>query len=208
MSTLPNWYLFSGGQVSGPYTEDHIRAWIRSGYVSPQDRLSRDGTTKWLTQDQIPEFEADFWAAPTPAPTPPPPVALSSPAVMPPPAAPPQYMPVQYQMPGPPQPPPMPMQPQAPYGQMYYRLKDKTTAGIFALLLGGVGAHHFYLGNTGIAIAYLFIWFMGAATLWIGIGYLFIGIPGMLALIEGIIYLTKPEDQFQRNYRNWFCSGP
>lgn len=31
-------------------------------------------------------------------------------------------------------------------------MKDKTTAGILALLLGGIGAHKFYLGRTGLGL--------------------------------------------------------
>lgn len=75
--------------------------------------------------------------------------------------------------------------------------RDKTTAGILALLLGWLGIHHFYLGNTNIGIIYLVISLCtGTSVGWV------------LGVIDGIIYLTKPEDQFQRCYRNWFCSEP
>ena len=37
--------------------------------------------------------------------------------------------------------------------------KNPTTAVVLALLLGGLGGHHFYLGHTGLAILYLiFSW--------------------------------------------------
>ena len=63
---------------------------------------------------------------------------------------------------------------------------DRTTAAILAILLGGLGAHHFYLGNTVRAILYiLFIWTL---------------IPARLGLIEGIIYLTKSDQEFQAQY--------
>jgi TM2 domain-containing membrane protein YozV len=43
--------------------------------------------------------------------------------------------------------------------QMSAVRKDKTTGILLALFLGGFGAHHFYLGNTGLGIAYiLFCW--------------------------------------------------
>jgi TM2 domain-containing membrane protein YozV len=71
--------------------------------------------------------------------------------------------------------------------------KDRTTAGILAILLGSFGVHHFYLGNTTIGIIYVVL--------------ACLGISPLLGLVDGIVYLTKPEDQFQRNYRNWFCSG-
>jgi|APHM01.1.fsa_nt_gi Predicted membrane protein len=65
---------------------------------------------------------------------------------------------------------------------------DRTTAGIFAILLGSFGAHRFYLGDTGLGVIYLcFSW---------------TGIPGLVGLIEGIIYLTKTDQEFQERYVN------
>ncbi|MFC6974867.1 NINE protein [Halomicroarcula sp. GCM10025709] len=64
--------------------------------------------------------------------------------------------------------------------------KDRVTAGVLAILLGGLGAHHFYLGNIGIGVLYLcFFW---------------TGIPALAGLIEGILYLTKTDAEFQRRY--------
>lgn len=64
--------------------------------------------------------------------------------------------------------------------------KDRTTAAIFALLLGGLGAHHFYLGNVGRGVLYLlFVWTL---------------IPAIVGFIEGILYLTKSDQEFQQKY--------
>jgi len=64
--------------------------------------------------------------------------------------------------------------------------KDRVTAGIFALLLGGLGAHKFYLGKVGQGVLYLlFFWTL---------------IPGIIGFIEGILYLTKTDEEFQRKY--------
>jgi TM2 domain-containing membrane protein YozV len=66
--------------------------------------------------------------------------------------------------------------------------KNKNTAGILALLLGGLGAHHFYLGNTVRGLLYIvFVWTF---------------IPAIAGLIEGIMYLTKSEQEFQQKYVN------
>lgn len=66
--------------------------------------------------------------------------------------------------------------------------KDRVTAGILALLLGGIGAHKFYLGETGLGILYLcFSWTL---------------IPALIGFIEGILYLTKSDEEFQRAYVN------
>ena len=64
--------------------------------------------------------------------------------------------------------------------------KDKNIAGLFALLLGGIGAHHFYLGNIILGLLYLiFCWTF---------------IPLIVGFIEGLIYLTQSEESFARKY--------
>jgi TM2 domain-containing membrane protein YozV len=65
-------------------------------------------------------------------------------------------------------------------------MKSKVAAGLFGILLGGLGIHKFYLGRWGWGIIYiLFVWTY---------------IPSILGLIEGIIYLTTPDDVFQAKY--------
>jgi TM2 domain-containing membrane protein YozV len=60
--------------------------------------------------------------------------------------------------------------------------RNRTTAGILAILLGDFGVHKFYLGNTGLGILYLaFCWTL---------------IPGIIGLVEGIQYLTMSDEQF------------
>lgn len=64
--------------------------------------------------------------------------------------------------------------------------KSKTTAGILAILLGGLGVHKFYLGQTGKGILYLlFCWTY---------------IPAILGVIEGITYLTSSDEKFYSKY--------
>ena len=64
--------------------------------------------------------------------------------------------------------------------------KSKTTAGILAILLGGIGIHKFYLGKIGIGIIYiLFCWTY---------------IPAILGIIEGITYLTASDEKFYQKY--------
>lgn len=102
----------------------------------------------------------------------------------PPPAQQPQYAP-------PPQPYPQ-QQPQVIYVQQPQQpqvprcTKSKTTAGVLALLLGGLGFHKFYLGKIGQGILYLlFCWTY---------------IPAFLGLCEGIYYLTMKEEVFCQKY--------
>lgn len=59
-------------------------------------------------------------------------------------------------------------------------VKSKVTAGILAILLGGLGIHKFYLGKIFQGILYiLFCWTY---------------IPAIIGVIEGIIYLTKSDE--------------
>lgn len=110
--------------------------------------------------------------------------ALVQPA---PPPPPPQYAPpTQYAQPQYAQPQyaqPQYAQPQQP---VYTTDKNKVTAGILGILLGGIGVHKFYLGRVGAGIVYiLFCW---------------TGIPSIIGLIEGIIYLTATDEKFARDY--------
>ena len=80
----------------------------------------------------------------------------------------------------------------------------KILAGILAIILGGFGIHKFILGYTKEGIILLVV------TLVLGI--LTCGIAGWVAwiigLIEGIIYLTKSDEEFYNTYqvgkKPWF----
>lgn len=62
-------------------------------------------------------------------------------------------------------------------------IKSKVAAGILGIILGGIGAHKFYMGKIGMGILYLlFCW---------------TGIPAVVGLIEGIIYLCSNDENFQ-----------
>ncbi len=77
-----------------------------------------------------------------------------------------------------------------------YRSEKKLAAGLLGILLGAFGANKFYLGyiNEGIIQIVLNIVTCGLAT----------AIP----LIEGIIYLTMSDQQFDQTYiqnkKAWF----
>jgi TM2 domain-containing membrane protein YozV len=72
----------------------------------------------------------------------------------------------------------------------------RVLAGIFALILGGLGIHKFILGYTQEGIIQLII---GVCTC---------GLGGIIGFIEGIIYLTKSDEEFynmyQANKKGWF----
>lgn len=64
--------------------------------------------------------------------------------------------------------------------------KSKIAAGIFGILLGGLGIHKFYLGKVGLGILYLiFCWTF---------------IPALIGFVEGIIYLCESDEVFAMKY--------
>lgn len=70
--------------------------------------------------------------------------------------------------------------------QFHRTVKSKGTAIILALLLGGLGAHKFYLDRSGQGIFYvLFCWTF---------------IPAIIAFIEAIIYATMSDEAFHAAY--------
>jgi TM2 domain-containing membrane protein YozV len=76
----------------------------------------------------------------------------------------------------------------------------KIAAGICGILLGALGIHKFILGYTMPGVIMLLV-----TVLTLGFGGFIMGIIG---LIEGIIYLTKSDEEFVRIYvegkKGWF----
>ena len=72
----------------------------------------------------------------------------------------------------------------------------RVLAGILAILLGSLGVHKFVLGYTKEGIIQLIISIVSC------------GILGIIPFIEGIIYLTKSDEEFvytyQINKKGWF----
>lgn len=63
--------------------------------------------------------------------------------------------------------------------------KSKSTAGVLAIFLGGLGIHRFYLGQ------------------WWGIFYLmfcWLGIPSLIGIIEGIVFLNASDGDWNAKY--------
>lgn len=72
----------------------------------------------------------------------------------------------------------------------------RVLAGILAIVIGSIGIHKFMLGYTKEGIIQII------ATI------ITCGFAGIIPFIEGIIYLTKSDDDFietyQVNHRGWF----
>ncbi|MEH6537009.1 MAG: hypothetical protein V7719_11480 [Psychroserpens sp.] len=84
----------------------------------------------------------------------------------------------------------------------------KILAGVLGIIFGGFGVHKFILGYNKEGGILLGIWILGAVLSCVGIGLLLIWIPGVIGLIEGIIYLTKSDEEFYNTYqvgkKPWF----
>ncbi|MNL00854.1 TM2 domain protein [compost metagenome] len=72
----------------------------------------------------------------------------------------------------------------------------KVVAGVLGILLGGFGIHKFILGYTQEGIIQLVITLVTC------------GIGSLIGFIEGIIYLTKTDEEFYQTYqvgkKGWF----
>jgi TM2 domain-containing membrane protein YozV len=78
--------------------------------------------------------------------------------------------------------------------------KSKVVAGLLGILLGSLGIHKFYLGYTkeGVIMLVVSVVTCGFAA----------GIVGIIGLVEGIMYLTKTDEDFEKTYvqgrKPWF----
>ncbi len=76
----------------------------------------------------------------------------------------------------------------------------RIAAGVLAILLGSLGIHKFVLGFTlpGVILLLVTILTCGAGG----------AVTGIIGLIEGIIYLTKSDEEFYQRYivekQQWF----
>jgi TM2 domain-containing membrane protein YozV len=131
----------------------------------------------------VPEVPAEAQAPPYAPPPPPPPGAPGAYTGQQP----------QYGQPYAPQPAPAPPCP-----------KSKVLAGVLGIIFGGLGVHKFYLGYTTEGLIMLAVTVLG----WIITGGLASGLMSLIGLIEGIIYLTKPDqefcDMYVYNKKGWF----
>jgi TM2 domain-containing membrane protein YozV len=80
------------------------------------------------------------------------------------------------------------------------RASNKIPAGICGIILGGFGVHKFILGYTGSGLIMLLVSLLSCGALY--------PIMHIIGLIEGIIYLSKSDDEFVQLYidgrKEWF----
>lgn len=81
--------------------------------------------------------------------------------------------------------------------------KSKIVAGLLAIFLGAFGIHKFYLGYADAGVTMLLVSIFGSLLIMLGPA-----VMGSIALIEGIIYLSRSDQQFYETYvlgrKPWF----
>lgn len=95
------------------------------------------------------------------------------------------------------------------YNQMVNSSDNKKVlAGLMGIFLGGFGVHKFVLGYVTEGFILLGICLISIPLFCIIIGAFTIYIPFIIGLIEGIIYLTKSDQEFYQTYqvgrKPWF----
>lgn len=77
-------------------------------------------------------------------------------------------------------------------------MKSRVVAGVLGILLGALGVHKFYLGYVGTGIVHVVLTVLIITA----------PVSSIIGLIEGIIYLTKTDEDFQSTYvenrKTWF----
>ncbi|WP_318343483.1 TM2 domain-containing protein [Flagellimonas baculiformis] len=84
----------------------------------------------------------------------------------------------------------------------------KILAGILAIVVGSLGVHKFILGYNKEGFILLGITLLSYLLVCLVIGAFLVWIPPLIGLIEGIIYLTKSDEEFYMTYqvgkKPWF----
>lgn len=84
----------------------------------------------------------------------------------------------------------------------------KILAGLLAIFLGSLGIHKFILGYQKEGVIMLVATVIGMALSCIGVGVFIVWAVGLIGLIEGIMYLTKSDEEFYNTYqagkKPWF----
>lgn len=82
--------------------------------------------------------------------------------------------------------------------------KSKVAAGLLGIFLGWLGIHKFYLGYSKEGAIVLLVSILGGVVTCGGAA----GVMSVIGLVEGIIYLTTSDEEFERRYvqgrRGWF----
>lgn len=158
----PLWYRARDGKADGPMSQERLVSLIHCGEVATATFVFKEGTTAWVRAVDVPELAASF-AAPTG------PHGSGDPDGVPGETT--SYF--DYVV--------------RPRRRLRrYTRRSKDVATVLAMLFGGLGIHHFYLGNPAFGIVYL----LSCWTL----------IPVVVGFVEGLVYLSMSGAAFDRKF--------
>lgn len=84
----------------------------------------------------------------------------------------------------------------------------KVLAGILGIIFGALGVHKFVLGYNKEGGILLGVTIAGMILTCLGVGVLVVWATSIIGLVEGIIYLTKSDEEFYNTYqvgkKPWF----
>ena len=181
---MSQWYILYNGQSVGPMAKEAILS-----YNPNRDTLVwKEGMANWEPIYTVPELMELIQPTPQQCPAP---YQSQQPYQQPyqQPQQPYQQPQQPYQQPQQPYQQPQggyQMPPQAPVNS--YSSKDKTTAGILAILLGSLGIQYFYIGKTAGGFLTILLTLVTC------------GIWPILTFIQGIMMLTMTQEEFNRKY--------
>lgn len=79
-------------------------------------------------------------------------------------------------------------------------MKNRLTAALFALFLGGLGVHKFYLGDTNGGIGYLVFNIFGWLTTFFIIGFFILFILLIITVVDFIKLISMSDEEFDSKY--------
>lgn len=168
-----SWHYHVAGQQFGPVSLGELRSLVRSGRLSAGDLVWHDSFPDWTPLGEVDELASE---PRPPRPVSAAPVALGAHQIF-------CFscgatIHVRAEL--------CPRCGVRQRGPVQSDRKNRVTAALLALVLGGIGAHHFYLGQPLLGILYLlFCWTF---------------IPAIIALVEFIIYLCMSDESFDAKY--------
>jgi TM2 domain-containing membrane protein YozV len=86
-------------------------------------------------------------------------------------------------------------------GTLVRTAKDSGVSYLLAILLGGVAAHHFYLGHPWAAVAFVVLLWGGLATMSLGIGFIFVFVAASWWVLDLFLipsYVRTENEKLQR----------
>lgn len=178
-----NYFLADGSVQKGPFPVEQL---IAQG-LKRDTLVWREGMPQWLRAETVPELAMLFTGyQQTQQYAPPPPPPVGGGFAQPPVAA--GFQPT----PGP--------FPPTPGFNAAQANSQKIAAGICGILIGSLGVHKFVMGMTGPGLVMLLVSVCTCGAAW--------PVMHVIGIIEGIIYLTKTDEQFYQTYmvekKGWF----